>query len=1022
MHPAEFAIKNRLISGLVIFIALFGGWTAYENMPRFEDPEFTIREAVVVTQYPGATPEEVANEVTEPLESAIQQLQEVDEIKSVSSFGVSRITVEIKYEFSPSKEDLQAIWSKLRNKVDDAAPELPPGAQTPLVNDDFGDVFGLYYFVTGEGFTANELREYAKDLRTTLLAVEDVAKVSVTGVQSEAIYVEIARDRAAALGVSVDQVYNDLAQQNSVVSAGNVRVDDLRLYIQPTGDIDSVEAIENVIVSTSSSTGAGPASVVYLRDIATVRRELQDPQQFIIRHNGRPALGIGVSNVTGANVVKMGKAIDAAFAEEEGRRPIGIEIHQYYHQGQIVEVAVQDFVVNVIMALAIVLITLLIFMGLKSAVVIGAVLMLTIAATLATMYVVGIPMHRISLGALIIALGMLVDNAIVVTEGILVGVQRGRRKLEVAKDIVTRTWWPLLGGTIVGIIAFAPIGFAPGATAEYTGHLFWVILISLLYSWVFAITAVPLLADILFDEDTSAAGQAETEGAFSRAYKSAMRVLLAMRWGVVSAAVVMFLVAVWAFQFTKAGFFPTSTTPQIVVDYWLTEGTDIDRTNTDMLQLEKSVAALDGVDDVISYVGQGGLRYMLVYPPESPNGAYGQLLVQVSNYELIEDLLPRIQAYIDDNYPDAQGKVWRFKLGPGGGSAIEAEFSGPDPVQLRRLSAEARAVMAADGNLIAIKEDWRQPVSVLEPVYSETSGRRIGVSREEFAAALRSNYSGRSIGVYREGDELVPIIARAPEAERTGISGIAGLQIPSSITGNTVPLVEVVEGIESNWRNAQVRRLDRVWTIKAQADPKPPELASTALERIRLQVEAIELPPGYTLTWRGEYGDSTEANENLATTLPLGLAAMVLTVVILFNAIRQPLLIWLVVPLSIIGVVIGLLVTDSAMEFMAILGLLSLSGLLIKNAIVLVDQMDLEIREGKPRYDAVIDSAASRVRPVMMGSLTTVLGVLPLFMDAFFAAMAVVLVFGLTFATVLTLVVVPSLYVIFFGITEDERA
>ncbi|GAB5503094.1 efflux RND transporter permease subunit [Pyruvatibacter sp.] len=1022
MHPAEFAIKNRLISVIIILIALFGGWTAYENMPRFEDPEFTIRQAVVVTQYPGATPEEVANEVTEPLESAIQQLQEVDEITSESSFGVSRITVEIKFEFSPSKEDLQIIWGKLRNKVDDAVGSLPPGALAPLTNDDFGDVYGLYYFVTGEGYTAKELHEYVKGLRADLLAVDDVAKVAITGVQSEAIYVEISRDRAAALGVSVDQVYNDLAKQNSVVSAGSVRVGDLRLNILPTGDIDSVAAIENVIVSTSSSSGSDTSGVVYLRDIATVRRELKDPQTFILRHNGQPALGLGISNVTGANVVKMAKGIDAAFAAEESRRPIGVEIHQYYHQGNIVEKAVQDFVVNVVMALVIVLITLLIFMGLKSAVVIGAVLLLTIAATLGTMYLVDIPMHRISLGALIIALGMLVDNAIVVTEGILVGVQQGRKKLEVAKDIVTRTWWPLLGGTIVGIIAFAPIGFAPGSTAEYTGHLFWVVLISLLYSWVFAITAVPLLADLLFKENTAAAGHTPPEGKFSRTYKSFMRRVLAARWGVVGIAIGMFVVSVWAFQFTKSGFFPSSTTPQLVVDYWLTEGTDIDRTDADMGRLEQAVAQLDGVESVTTYVGQGGLRYMLVYPPESYNSAYGQLLVRVSDYSLIETLIPDIQSYVDNNYPDAQGKVWRFKLGPGGGSAIQAEFSGPDPVVLRRLAGEATDIFAQDGNLISIKEDWRQPVSVLEPIYSETSGRRLGVSREDLAAALRSNYSGRDIGVYREGDELIPIIARAPEAERTGVSGLPGIQIPSATTGNTVPLIEVVEGVNSIWRDAQLRRLDRVWTIKAQADPLPSELASVAFDRIRGQIEAIALPPGYTLTWRGEYGDSTEANGNLASTLPIGLAAMVLTVIILFNAIRQPLLIWLVVPLSIIGVVIGLLVTNSAMEFMAILGVLSLSGLLIKNAIVLVDQMDLEIREGKPRHDAVIDSAASRVRPVMMGSLTTVLGVLPLFMDPFFAAMAVVLVFGLSFATLLTLIIVPALYAIFFGITDDERS
>ena len=1022
MHPAEFAIKNRLISVIVILIALYSGWTAYQNMPRFEDPEFTIREAVVVTQYPGATPEEVIDEVTEPLESAIQQMQEVDEITSVSRFGVSRITVEIKYEFSPSKDDLQLIWTKLRNEVDDAVASLPPGAETPSVNDGFGDVFGLYYFVTGEGYTHRELHEYVKGLRADLLAVDDVAKVDINGVPSEAIYVEISRDRAASLGVSVDQVYNDLAKQNSVVSAGTVRVDDLRLTLQPTGDIGSVEAIENVIVSTSSSSGADSSAVVYLRDIATVRRELQDPQRFILRHNGQPAMGIGISNVTGANVSKMGQGIDAAFAAEESRRPIGIEIHQYYHQGKLVEVAVQDFVVNDIMALIIVLVTLLIIMGLRSALEIGAVLLLTIAATLGTMYLANIPMHRISLGALIIALGMLVDNAIVVTEGILVGVQQGRKKLDVAKDIVTRTWWPLLGGTLVGIIAFAPIGFAPGSTAEYTGHLFWVVLISLMFSWAFAITAVPLIADLLFKEETSAVGSPPQEGAFSRGYKSLMRIVLAARWGVVGTAVVMFFVAVWAFQFTKAGFFPASTTPQLVVDYWLTEGTDIERTNADMLSLEKAVAELDGVESVTTYVGEGGIRYTLVYSPESNNSAYGQLLVRVTDYSLIETLIPRIQNYVDQNYPDAQGKVWRFKLGPGGGSDIEAEFSGPDGSVLRRLSAEARAVFAADGRLISIKEDWRQQVSVLEPVYSETSGRRLGVSREDLASALQSNYSGRDIGVYREGDELIPIIARAPAAERTGIDGMPVIQIPSSATGNTVPLVEVVEGLNSTWRDSRIRRLDRVLTIKAQADSRPSELASTAFDRVRPGVEAIELPPGYTLTWRGEYGDSAEANENLATTIPIGLAAMVLTVIILFNAIRQPLIIWLVVPLSIIGVVVGLLVTDSALEFMAILGLLSLSGLLIKNAIVLVDQMDLEIREGKPRYDAVIDSAASRVRPVMMGSLTTVLGVLPLFLDAFFAAMAVVLVFGLTFATVLTLIVIPALYVIFFGIKESEQA
>jgi multidrug efflux pump subunit AcrB len=1016
MSPAEFAIRNRLISFIVIAAALIGGWQAYGHMARFEDPEFTIRQAVVSTQYPGATPEEVADEVSEPLESAIQQLQEVDEIRSTSLPGASRIDVEIKYEFSPDKQALQGVWTKLRNKVEDARSSLPPGASQPIVNDAFGDVYGLYYLITGPGFTAKELYDYAKRLQTELLATPGVAKVVIAGHQQEAIYVEISRERAAALGIDVEQVYGDLAQQNSIVPAGDLKIGNRRLMIQPGGVIDSVSAIENLIISTPS-----PETIVYLRDVATVQRGYQEPPESLVRYKGEPAIGLGVSSVTGANVVKMGEAIEAKLRDELDRRPLGIEIHEFYHQGKTVDTAVQDFAVNVLLALLIVLVTLMIFMGLRSATVIGAVLILTIGATLTTMDLVDIPLHRISLGALIIALGMLVDNAIVVTEGILVGVQSGRCKLDAAKEIVGRTKWPLLGGTIVGIIAFAPIGLAEGDTAEYTGHLFWVVLISLLFSWLFAITAAPLLADLLFEE-SSGASETRSEGRFIRNYKAFIRIVLKARWAVVATAVAVFMTAMWAFQFVKPGFFPASTTPQIVVDYWLPEGTDISQTRADMIEIEASVGALDGVKNVHTLIGEGGLRYMLVYAPEPSSSSYGQLLVVVDDYNLIEGLIPRIQKLLDSGYPDAQAKVWQFQLGPGGGSKIEAAFSGPDPVVLRDLANQATAIMATDAGAISIKDDWRQQVPVIQPLYSESRGRRLGISREDLAEALRRNSSGSSVGVYREGDELIPIIARAPARERVDASQMGSILINSPATGRSVPLSETVDGFETVWRNAQLRKVDRVYTIKAQCDPLPDELPSTLLARIRPAVEGIELPAGYALEWEGEYGDSKEANGSLASTLPLGFLAMVLVVVILFNQLRQPLVIWLVVPLALIGVVIGLLVTNTALEFMAILGLLSLSGLLIKNAIVLVDQMDVEIRAGKPRHDAVVDSAASRVRPVTMGALTTVLGVMPLFTDAFFESMAVVLVFGLTFATLLTLIIVPALYAIFFRIRSDEVA
>ncbi|MGI9260406.1 MAG: efflux RND transporter permease subunit [Woeseiaceae bacterium] len=1015
MNLAELSIRNKVLSVIVILLSVMFGWSAYTDMARFEDPEFTIRTAQVFVQYPGASPREVAEEVTDVLEREIQQMQEVEEVRSISSAGSAVLMVDILYEFSPSKPDLEVLWTKLRNRVADAERSLPPGASKPVVNDDFGDVFGLYYFLTGEGYSPAEIRRYAKELQGDILQVDGVAKVMFDGERSEAIFVEISRENALALGVSVNQVYNTLAQQNSVVSAGDTTVGGQVLLIEPTGAIDSVEAIRNLLVASGSD-----GRIVYLGDVAEVWRGYRKPTKMY-RYNGVPALALGVSARLGDNIVKIGKAVDEKIAEGESRRPIGIELHEFYHQGDIVDASVQDFVANVIAALVIVLVTLLVFMGLKPAIVIGAVLLLTIFATLAFMEIFSIPMHRISLGALIIALGMMVDNAIVVTEGILVGVKRGADKLEIAKKIVSQTQWPLLGGTLVGIIAFAPIGFAPGSTAEYTGHLFWVVLISLGFSWIFAITLTPLFCFWLFEQAETAEGDDDqAESKFLQVYQRVLGLALRMRIVVVAGVVGLFLTSLWGLQFVKEGFFPSSTLPIFVVDFFLTEGTDIYKTEQEIVKIEEFVAGLEGVDSINTSIGGSNLRYMLVYSTEPANTSFGRLLVRADDAGVIEGLMQDIQAYIDNNYPTAQGKVWRFRLGPGGGSSIEATFKGPDPAVLRSLADEANRIMAADGGAMLIKTDWRQLTPVIEPLYSAAKGRRAGVSREELADALRTVYSGKTVGFYREGDDLVPIISRAPVVEREDVVDMRNVQVLSAVTGITVPIGQITDGFRTTWRDGILRREDRVWALKAQCDPYPDELPSQLLDRIRPAIEAIELPDGYSLEWDGEYGDAKEANDNLAETLPLGFLAMVLTVFVLFGSVRQPVVIWLVVPLALIGVVFGLVITGLPLEFMAILGLLSLSGLLIKNAIVLVDQIDLEIASGKPRLDAVIDASSSRVRPVTMGALTTALGVMMLFLDAFFESMAVVMVFGLSFATILTLIVVPVLYAMFFRIKVDE--
>ena len=1018
MNIAELSIKNPLLCGIAMIIALVGGWLAYQNMSRFEDPEFTIRIAKVITQYPGASPEEVMNEVTEPLETALQQLPEVESVESISSAGLSDISVEIRYGASRTKSDLQVVWTKVRNKVDDAQRDLPPGAGPSVVNDDFGDVYGIYYLLTGEGYSPAELMTYAKDLRRDLLLVDGVAKVGIIGEQDEVIYVEVSRDRAAALGVSLNQVYDTLSQQNTVTAAGEIVVGDERLEISPTGDISSVDAIRGLIIGDAASGG-----VTRLGAIANVTRGYREPATQYIRYDGQPALGIGISNLAGANVVKIGEAVDAQLAALNGQRPVGMELHEYYHQGKVVDASIQDFAWNVIAALAIVFVTLLIFMGFRSGLVMGATVLLTMAATLLIMWVAGIPMHRISLGALVISLGMLVDNGVVITDGILVGVQKGRNKLDVAREVATKNLRPLLGGTLVGIIAFAPIGFAPGDTAEFTGALFWVVLIALGLSWVLAFTITPLFCYWAFPQQSAPTDDAPAEdGRFMRAYKGVIRGALSNKTLSIAATVAVFAVAIWGFQFVKSGFFPASTSPQVVVDYYLPEGTNIDRTREDMIRLESFVSELDGIENVQTLIGGGALRYMLVYDAGSDDASYGQLLIRTAAYQDNDRLIREIQNHADGAFPGGLAKAWKFQLGPGGGSKIEASFSGRDPAILRELANSAKAIMAADGEAILIKDDWRRPVPVVEPVYSENKGERVGITRKDIAEALEENFTGRQRGVFREGDDLIPIISRSPESDRRDPWSMASIQVISPASQRAVPLAQVIDDALLTWRDAKLLRTDRVLTVKAQCDPALGVLADDLFSRIRPQIEAIDLPDGYKLEWKGEFGDSSEAQSNLASTIPLGLLAMVLVVVVLFNAIRQPIVIWSIVPLAIVGVVFGLVVTQTPLEFMGILGLLSLSGLLIQNSLVLVDSTDDLIASGMPRFDALVESAASRLRPVTMGAFTTVLGVMPLYFDAFFRSMTVVLVFGLSFATLITLLVTPVLYALFFGIKKDETA
>ncbi|MCT4656328.1 MAG: efflux RND transporter permease subunit [Cohaesibacter sp.] len=1018
MDLAKFAIEKRLVSALLTILILILGYNAYTSLPRFEDPEFIIRSAQIVTPYSGASAQEVSEEVTDVIETAIQQLSGVKEVKSTSSAGLSRVTVEFTIAAAKTRDILNQKFTQLRAKISDTRSKLPPNAGTPQVYDDFGDVYAQYYAVTGDGYSLSEVHAYLKTLQRELVLVDGVSKVILVGVPQEVIYITYQPSRLIQLGMSSGQIAQLIEGQNLVVSAGSVKAGSLRVDFRPDAAVKSIKSLEDLVISDPKG-----GRSYRLKDIAAVTLGVKDPSGKRLYRDGKPAIGLAISNRIGGNVVEMGDAVRKRIDELESQRPLGIDILPISEQSESVRTSVDDFVLNVLMALGIVVGTLLLFMGIRSGLLMGGILLVTVAGTLLGMQLYGLDMQRISLGALIIALGMLVDNAIVVVEGTLVRIHKGESPAKAAITVVNQTKWPLLGGTIVGFLAFSPIGFSPDNTGEYAGSLFWTIAISLMFSWLVAIWLTPYYCTIMLQGEQAKGSEEEEseekEGLFLTSYRKLLNLAMHHRFATIVLAFGLFALSIAATPYMKQGFFPSSTRAQFVIDYFLPEGSDIQTVAADLAEIDAYVKEQEPVTGTNRMVGGGHPRFMLIYDGGDDNSAYGQILVDVKGYEVIDDLLVSTRQYIEDNFPQAYTKVWKFKLGPGGGSLIEAKFVGQDPTVLRQLAEKIKVIYAKEG-AVAIKDDWREMVKVIKPRIREENMRRLGLTQGDITKAIAGHFDGTAIGIYRDGDELKQIIFRPNEEDRKGAEDLKDIQIFNSASGSYIPIMQVVERFETSFENARILRQDRAVTIKAQADPAPGVNSSELFGRVRPQVEALDLPDGYSLEWKGEFGDSAEANEGLASTMPLGFGAMVVVVFLLFNAVRQPVIIWLTVPLIGVGVIWGLIVTGTPLEFMGILAVLSLTGMLIKNAIVLIDQTDLEIAEGKPRFLAILDASVSRVRPVSLGVLTTVLGVVPLLWDPFFKSLAVVIIFGLTFATLLTLIVVPTLYALFFKVKADE--
>ncbi|HCM0869539.1 TPA: multidrug efflux RND transporter permease subunit VmeV [Vibrio parahaemolyticus] len=1014
MNIAEYSIKNKVISWLFIVILAIGGVTSFLELGRLEDPAFTIKDAMIVATYPGATSKEVEEELTYPLEKEIRKLPYIDRITSTSSNGMSQIMVSMKMDYGP--DELPQIWDEMRRKINDLQPTLPQGLQSLQIIDDFGDVYGVMLMLTGDDYDYVELKRYADHLRREIELVDGVGKVDIAGDQQEMLFVEISLDRLASLNLDMNVVSGLLNQQNNVVSAGEVMVNGESLVIRPSGTLNTVQALENLIIH-----GRDTGNLIRLKDVATITRGIQEKPGNMILFNGKKAINIGISFASGVNVVEVGERLNAELSSLESIKPAGLDMSYFYNQAQEVDDSVKAFVISLAEAVAIVIIVLLFTMGLRSGVIIGVVLLLTVFGTFILMNYNNIELHRISLGALIIALGMLVDNAIVVVEGILVGLKKGRTKVQAAVDIVKQTQWPLLGATVIAITAFAPIGLSQDATGEFMGSLFWVLCFSLFLSWVTAITLTPFLADLLLKEeekDTNGEDEDPYKGWLFVVFGALLKFSLRFRWMTVAAMVALLVGAVIAFGNVKQQFFPPSNTPMFYVDMWMPEGTDIRQTIKQAETVESYIRQQDDIDFVSVSIGQGLQRFALTYQPEKSYEAYAQFQVRTTDRDNMFKLLHKLDDNLAKTFDEPTFQFKLMEFGPSPASKIEARITGPDPKVLRELAVQVEDILHTDPGARNIRHDWRERTKELVPVFNESKARRLGISKEDLSSTLQMAFGGSTFGVLRDGTHTLPIMMRLPEAERVDFESLQNVKIWSPSLQTYIPVDQIIDGVELDWSEPLIQRRDRkrTLTVLADHDVLSDDTAASLFARVQPKVMALHIPEGYEITWGGEYESSKDAQEGLFGSLPMGYLLMFIITILLFNSIKKPLVIWFTVPLSIIGVAFGLLTTNMPFSFTAFLGLLSLSGMILKNGIVLLDQINLELESGKDPYLAIVDSAISRVRPVSMAALTTILGMIPLVFDAFFGSMAITIMAGLGFATVLTLIVVPVMFAILFRI------
>lgn len=1011
MDIARASIKRKVVVLFICAIIAIGGISAYFTIGKLEDPAFTIKTAVVSIIYPGSTVYEVEQEVAARMEDAIQAMSEVKEIRTRCTPGMAVIYVDIKPVYT-SKE-LPQIWNVLRQKVNDATIKLPSGCAV-IINNDFGDVFGQYYALTGDGYTMKELYDYADFLKKELVLVPGVAKISIAGEQTEGVYVEFSSSRLRSMGISTGEIFNVLNQQNTLSTMGKTFYGEQYVTINPTGSVLNVSDIGEIVI------GRGGGKFIKLKEVAEIRRDYIDPQSSMMFFNGAPSLGIGISTVTGGNVVTMGEAVSKRLEELEEQRPIGMELSPIYMQSDGVVKSVNDFVINLAESLVIVVGVLLVFMGMRSGLMIGIVLLLTVAGTLMIMNYEGIFLQQVSLAALIIALGSLVDNAIVVTEGILVGVQGGRTSEDAASETVSGSIWAMLGGTVIAVLAFAPIGLSPDSTGEFCVSLFQVVGISMLLSWLLAISATPVLGSIMLKPSSSTQEGDPYDKPLFRIYRAFLELCLRFRFITMIVVLGMFVFALIGFTQIKSVFFPASTAQYFTVDLWQREGSSINSQREITAKLADILRKRPEIKNITSFIGEGSLRFVLTYSPPDSDTAFSQLLVEVKEGESPNEILLETQRIIDEEMPGLAGICKLFSKGSSSAPVIEARFYGDDPKVLREIAGKAREIMEEDPIHNCVRLDWHEPVTVFRPQIRKNIMQSLGLTRPDINNAILTGTTGCTVGAFRDGDKSLSILFALRPEERHKIESLHSLPIWAPAVNKSVPLGTIISGLELSFEDNIIVRRNRKRVLTVEADVTFGSNTAEMQNRIRSGIESIELPPGYYLEWGGEEGSNKDAMDGMSGLFMPCLAMIFIIMVFLFNGFRQPVIIFISIPLILIGVALGLLIAGKPLDFLSIVGVLSLVGMLAKNSIVLLDQVASDFASGKDRYQAIVDTGVSRLRPVAMSAITTVLGMIPLIWDSMFGSMAVTIMGGLTVSTVLTMIFIPVATAIAYNVPSPE--